>query len=156
MVTSDRPPKAIRSLQDRLRSRFEWGLLVDVQPPEYEHRMAILRSKCDSLHFVVPTSVIEYIARPECSSVRELEGSLNRVIAYAMLHGAPLSVAIAAKALEHIYHEQKNSLHASTLSVAEVLDGVCSYYNVDRARMVGNSRDRENRMAAPRCDVPDT
>ena len=148
VVTSDRPPKAIRSLQDRLRSRFEWGLLVDVQPPEYEHRMAILRSKCDSLHFVVPTSVIEYIARPECSSVRELEGSLNRVIAFAMLHGAPLSVAIAAKALEHVYNAPKSSSHASTLSVAEVLEGVCRYYNVDRERIVGNHRDRE--IAWPR------
>jgi len=148
VVTSDRPPKAIRSLQDRLRSRFEWGLLVDVQPPEYEHRMAILRSKCDSLHFVVPTSVIEYIARPECSSVRELEGSLNRVIAFAMLHGAPLSVAIAAKALEHVYHEQKHLSHTSNLSVTEVLDGICRYYNVDRERIIGNSRDRE--IAWPR------
>src|SRR2546421_9763109 len=81
IVTSDRPPKAIHSLQDRLRSRFEWGLLADIQPPEYEHRLAILRSKAESLHFKVPTSVIEYIARPECSSVRELEGALNRVIA---------------------------------------------------------------------------
>ncbi len=148
VVTSDRPPKAIRSLQDRLRSRFEWGLLVDVQPPEYEHRMAILRSKCDSLHFVVPSAVTEYIARPECSSVRELEGALNRVIAYAMLHGVPLSVAVAAKALEHLYHEPKSPSRASSLSVAEVLDGVCRYYNVEHERMIGNSRDRE--IAWPR------
>src|SRR5207248_6465965 len=81
-----RPPKAIHSLQDRLRSRFEWGLLADVQPPEYEHRLAILRSKAELMRFAIPASVIEYIARPECSSVRELEGSLNRVIAYATLH----------------------------------------------------------------------
>ncbi|MGH2479515.1 MAG: chromosomal replication initiator protein DnaA, partial [Ktedonobacteraceae bacterium] len=77
IVTSDRPPKAIPSLQDRLRSRFEWGLLADVQPPEYEHRLAILRSKAESLRFAVPAAVIEYVARPECSSVRELEGALN-------------------------------------------------------------------------------
>src|SRR5207247_6897621 len=97
VVTSDRPPKAIHSLQDRLRSRFEWGLLADVQPPEYEHRLAILRSKADLMRFTIPSSVIEYIARPECSSVRELEGSLNRVIAYATLHDLPLSVSLAAK-----------------------------------------------------------
>src|SRR5882762_5711722 len=90
VVTSDRPPKAINSLQDRLRSRFEWGLLADVQPPEYEHRLAILRSKAESLRFTIPAGVIEYIARPPCSSVRELEGALNRVIAYATLHDAPL------------------------------------------------------------------
>ena len=148
VVTSDRPPKAIRSLQDRLRSRFEWGLLVDVQPPEYEHRMAILRSKCDSLHFVVPSAVTEYIARPECSSVRELEGALNRVIAYAMLHSVPLSVGVAAKALEHLYHEPKSPSRTSSLSVSEVLDGVCRYYNVERERIMSNSRDRE--IAWPR------
>src|SRR5436305_10877671 len=122
VVTSDRPPKAIHSLQDRLRSRFEWGLLADVQPPEYEHRLAILRSKGESLHFTIPASVIEYVARPECSSVRELEGSLNRVIAYATLHDAPLSVSLAARALEDLHTETKT---LSTLTILEVLEGVC-------------------------------
>lgn len=148
VVTSDRPPKAIRSLQDRLRSRFEWGLLVDVQPPEYEHRMAILRSKCESLHFVVPSSVTEYIARHEYSSVRELEGTLNRVIAYAMLHTVPLSVSIAAKALEHLYTEQKSPTRNANLSMSDVLNGVCRYYNVERERIISTARDRE--IAWPR------
>ncbi|MBV9709015.1 MAG: chromosomal replication initiator protein DnaA, partial [Chloroflexi bacterium] len=67
VVTSDRPPKAIHSLQDRLRSRFEWGLLADIHPPEYEHRLAILRSKTEVLRFPIPPGVSEYIARPECS-----------------------------------------------------------------------------------------
>ena len=145
VVTSDRPPKAIHSLQDRLRSRFEWGLLADLQPPEYEHRLAILRSKCESLRFVVPASVIEYIARPECSNVRELEGSLNRVIAYATLHDAPLSVSLAAKALEHLLAETKVHSH---LTIQEVLDGVCRYYNVDVERLKGKQRDRD--IAWPR------
>jgi len=140
VVTSDRPPKAIHSLQDRLRSRFEWGLLADVQPPEYDHRLAILRSKSESLHFAIPTSVIEYIARPECSSVRELEGALNRVLAYATLHDAPLSVGLAAQALEHIYSDKKPS---STLTVTEVLEGICRYYNIDAERLRGKQRDRE-------------
>jgi chromosomal replication initiator protein len=140
VVTSDRPPKAIQSLQDRLRSRFEWGLLADVQPPEYEHRLAILGSKVDSLHFAVPNSVIEYIARPECSSVREIEGALNRVIAYATLNDAPLTVQLAVQALEHIYSNKKPT---STLSTAEVLMGVCRYYNLDVELMRGKQRDRE-------------
>ena len=139
VVTSDRPPKAIHSLQDRLRSRFEWGLLADVQAPEYEHRLAILRSKGESLHFTIPASVIEYVARPECSSVRELEGSLNRVIAYATLHDAPLSVSLAAKALEDLYTESKT---LSTLTIPEVLEGVCRYYNVDPEVLQGKQRDR--------------
>jgi len=140
VVTSDRPPKAIHSLQDRLRSRFEWGLLADIQPPEYEHRVAILRSKAESLRFAIPMSVIEYIARPDCGSVRELEGALNRVIAYAMLHDAPLSVNLAAQALEHIY---SNSKPSSTLMIADVLAGICRYYNVDLERLKGKERDRE-------------
>jgi chromosomal replication initiator protein len=140
VVTSDRPPKAIHSLQDRLRSRFEWGLLADIQPPEYEHRLAILRSKAESLHFTIPSSVIEYVARPECSSVRELEGALNRVIAYATLHDAPLTVNLAARALEDIYSEAKPR---STLTVTEVLEGVCRYYNVDPELVRGKQRDRE-------------
>ncbi len=153
VVTSDRPPKAIRSLQDRLRSRFEWGLLVDVQPPEYEHRMAILRSKCELLHFVVPSSVMEYVASYEYSSVRELEGTLNRVIAYATLNDAPLSVSIATKALAHLQYEQKPSLGSvssstSTVSVTEVLEGICRYYNVDIERIKSNHRGRE--IAWPR------
>jgi chromosomal replication initiator protein len=140
VVSSDRPPKAIHSLQDRLRSRFEWGLLADIQPPEYEHRLAILRSKAESLRFAVPASVIEFVARPECNSVRELEGALNRVIAYATLHDAALSVSLAAQALEHIYSESKIP---SNLTPTEVLEGVCRYYNVDIDRIRGKRRDRE-------------
>jgi chromosomal replication initiator protein len=140
VVTSDRPPKAIHSLQDRLRSRFEWGLLADIQPPEYEHRLAILRSKADSLRFSVPSAVIDYIARPECSNVRELEGALNRVMAYATLHDAPLTINLAVKALEHIYSNKKPS---SNLSVAEVLEGVCTYYNVKAELIRGKQRDRD-------------
>jgi chromosomal replication initiator protein len=140
VVSSDRPPKAIHSLQDRLRSRFEWGLLADIQAPEYEHRLAILRSKAESLRFAVPASVIEFVARPECSSVRELEGALNRVIAYATLHDAALSVNLAAQALEHIYSESRIP---SNLTPTEVLEGVCRYYNVDIERIRGKKRDRE-------------
>lgn len=145
VVTSDRPPKEIRSLQDRLRSRFEWGLLVDIQLPEYEHRLAILRSKADSLHFTIPASVIDYIARPECSSVREMEGALNRVIAYATLHDAPLSTSLAAKALEHMYTDTRPR---SDLSVTEVLESVARYYNLDPNLLRGRQRTRE--VAWPR------
>ena len=141
VVTSDRPPRAIHSLQDRLRSRFEWGLLADVQPPDYEHRLAILRSKIESLRFPIPSAVIDYIARPESRSVRELEGALNRVIAYATLHEAALTVGLAARALEHIYSDVKPS--TSNLSVREVLEGVCRYYGLDIERMRGKGRDRE-------------
>lgn len=145
IVTSDRPPKAIPSLQDRLRSRFEWGLLADVQPPEYEHRLAILRSKAESLRFAVPPAVTEYVARPECSSVRELEGALNRVIAYATLHDAALSVELAAQALEHIYGSDiaKPAVSRTMLTANAVLEGVCRYYHVEVERIRSKQRDRE-------------
>ncbi len=148
VVTSDRPPKAIPSLQDRLRSRFEWGLLADIQPPEYEHRLAILRSKAESLRFAVPAAVIEYVARPECSSVRELEGALNRVIAYATLHDAALSVELAVQALENVYGSGQAAPHRppvtrTMLTARTVLDGVCRYYNVEIERMQSKQRDRE-------------
>jgi chromosomal replication initiator protein len=145
IVTSDRPPKAIRSLQDRLRSRFEWGLLADVQPPEYEHRLAILRSKAESLRFAVPSAVIEYVARPECSSVRELEGALNRVIAYATLHDAALSLDLAAAALENIYGAAiaRPAVSRTMLTAGAVLEGVCRYYHVEAERMQSKHRDRE-------------
>lgn len=139
VVTSDRPPKAINSLQDRLRSRFEWGLLADVQPPEYEHRLAILRSKAESLRFTVPVTVIDYIARPVYSNVRELEGALNRVIAFATLHDAPLSVHLATQALEHIYETKP----VAKLTVNEVLDGICRYYHVELEMLRGKQRDRD-------------
>ena len=141
VVTSDRPPRAINSLQDRLRSRFEWGLLADVQPPEYEHRLAILRSKCESIRFAVPGNVVEYIARPQCSSVRELEGALNRVIAYATLHDAPLTVHLASQALQHIY-DTKPPVTA-TLTINGVLDGICQYYHVSVEALRGKQRDRD-------------
>jgi chromosomal replication initiator protein len=145
IVTSDRPPKAIPSLQDRLRSRFEWGLLADIQPPEYEHRLAILRSKAESLRFAVPAAVTEYVARPECSSVRELEGALNRVIAYATLHDAALSVELAAQALEHIYGSDiaKPAVSRTMLTAGAVLEGVCRYYHVEVERIRSKQRDRE-------------
>ena len=141
VVTSDRPPKAISSLQDRLRSRFEWGLLADVQPPEYEHRLAILRSKCESLRFTVPASVIEYIARPQCSSVREIEGALNRVIAYATLHDAPLTVQIASQALQHIYDTKPPVV--ITRTVDQILECVCRYYEISPEMLRGKQRDRD-------------
>jgi chromosomal replication initiator protein len=147
VVTSDRPPKAIPSLQDRLRSRFEWGLLADIQPPEYEHRLAILRFKAESLRFAVPTSIIEYVARLECSSVRELEGALNRVIAYATLHDAALSLELAEQALANVYgHEQpiaRPAISRTMLTAKAVLEGVCRYYHVETERIQSKQRDRE-------------
>ncbi len=85
MITSDRPPKDIATLEDRLRSRFEWGLTADIQPPDLETRMAILKRKADDENLVVPNGVIVYIANQIQSNIRVLEGALIRVIAHSSL-----------------------------------------------------------------------
>ena len=89
VMTSDRPPKALTLTEDRLRSRYEWGLIADIQPPDLETRIAILAAKADDLQIAVEPPVLELIAKRVQKNVRELEGSLNRVVAYAQLLKRP-------------------------------------------------------------------
>ncbi|NTU75837.1 MAG: chromosomal replication initiator protein DnaA, partial [Anaerolineaceae bacterium] len=91
VISSDRPPKAMVTLEDRLRSRFEWGLTADIQPPDYETRLAILRSKAERFGRSVPADIMEMIARNIQSNIRELEGALTRVLAYSDLRDQPLT-----------------------------------------------------------------
>lgn len=150
VLTSDRLPKAMVTLQDRLRSRFEWGLMADIQPPEYEHRLAILRSKTeffsepDGLQLDIPDSVIEYIAQPDGANVRELEGNLNRVVAYAKLHKVPVTVPVAMEALQRLRVDSKGKV----LKPMQVMEVVARHYNVTLEALCGKQRDRE--IAWPR------
>ncbi len=102
IISSDRPPKEIPTLEDRLRSRFEWGLIADIQPPDLETRIAILSKKAESEGIVVPVEVAEFIAQRIHSNIRELEGALVRVVAYASLTRAPISVTLAADVLRDL------------------------------------------------------
>ncbi len=96
VISSDRPPKSIATIEDRLRSRFEWGLITDIQPPEFETRLAILRKKAEAEHLEgIPDGVLAFIADNVVDNVRELEGSLIRVAAYSSLHRVPLSEDVA-------------------------------------------------------------
>ncbi len=150
VLTSDRPPKAMVTLQDRLRSRFEWGLLADIQLPEYEHRLAILRSKsafiygADGLPLEIPDEVIEYIAQPECTSIRELEGTLNRIVAYAKLQKRPVTLDLAIETLQRLRIDSRKRV----LAPAQVLEVVARHYNVTLEALCGKQRDRE--IAWPR------
>jgi len=100
VISSDRPPKSIATIEDRLRSRFEWGLITDIQPPEFETRLAILRKKAESEHLDgIPDSVLAFIAENVVDNVRELEGSLIRVAAYSSLHRVPLTDEVARAVL---------------------------------------------------------
>jgi len=100
VISSDRPPKSIATIEDRLRSRFEWGLITDIQPPEFETRLAILRKKAEAEHLEgIPDGVLAFIADNVVDNVRELEGSLIRVAAYSSLHRVPLSEDVAKEIL---------------------------------------------------------
>ena len=103
VISSDRPPKSIATIEDRLRSRFEWGLITDIQPPEFETRLAILQKKAESEHLDgIPDSVLGFIAENVVDNVRELEGSLIRVAAYSSLHRVPLSEDVAKEILSDL------------------------------------------------------
>lgn len=138
VITSDRSPKSLPLLEDRLRSRFEWGLIVDIQPPDFETRRAILQAKAERSGADVPLDVVEFIAGQIKKNIRELEGSLNRVIAYAGLLRAKITAELAAKALRDISSKAFDS-HAAP---AMVLDTVASSFQLTVDDLTGRRRER--------------
>jgi len=137
VMTSDRPPKAMVTLEERLRSRCEWGLIADIQPPDLETRMAILRAKAESLPLPVPDEVIELIARQVQSNIRELEGTLNRVVANSQLTNVPLTIETATSTLSGLL------ARPTSVSVDQIIRVVALYYGIDVAALCGQSRSRE-------------
>jgi chromosomal replication initiator protein len=138
VVTSDRPPRAIPTLHDRLRSRFEWGLLADIAAPDYAHRLAILRAKAAAQELPVPMPALEYLARPEGSSVRQLEGALNRLVMTARMRGTSITLALAAETLRDYFGERGRSDLAPEVVVALVAE----HYHIAAADILGKSRTR--------------
>lgn len=126
IISSDRPPKEIPTLEDRLRSRFEWGLITDIQPPDFETRIAILRKKAKIENLQVPNDVITYIADHIHSNIRELEGALVRVMAYSSLNHSPISIELASDALRDILPAQK----PKPISIDLIQKVVAEYYNL--------------------------
>ena len=110
VISSDCPPKEISSIEERLRSRFEWGLIADIQPPDLETKIAILQKKADNERFHLPDEVAEYIARAIKSNIRELEGGLIRLIAYGSLTGAEINLATAQQVLKNIIETQEKKV----------------------------------------------
>lgn len=141
VMTSDRPPKAMVTLEERLRSRFEWGLSVDVQPPDLETRQAILRTKADRAQRQVDPAVIELIARRVQSNIRELEGALTRVMAYADLIGQPLTMELAASALADLLPRQRK------LTPEQIISTVAPFYNLSSETLGGRDRSKDVALA---------
>lgn len=142
VISSDRSPKALVTLEERLRSRFEWGLTADIQPPDVETRLAILRSKAERAGREVQADILEMIARQVQSNIRELEGALNRVLAYADLSGIPLSIEMAHQALVDFLPQGMD------LQPTDVIDAVSKAFGVSDDRIKGRERSRE--VALPR------
>ncbi len=142
VMTSDRAPKAMSTLEERLRSRFEWGLTVDIQPPDYETRLAILRTKAEKAKREVPTEIMEMIAREVQANIRELEGAWNRVLAYADLSGEKLTLQLANNAMVDILPQR------SALVPGEVISTVSKFFGISSDRIL--SKDRSRDVALPR------
>jgi chromosomal replication initiator protein len=138
VMTSDKHPKAMTTLEDRLKSRFEWGLIADVQPPDLEHRIAILQAKAELQPVPVPRNVLEFIARRVQSNVRELEGTLTRITAMASTLGVPVNLDLAQRELETL----SGGGRRSQPTLDEVMEAVLNHYKVDRQVMLSGSRER--------------
>ena len=144
VITSDRPPSSMPLLENRLLSRFEWGLIVDVQPPDWETRLAILQAKAEQADAVIPPEVLEFIANQKQENVRQLEGSLNRIIAFSTLVRAEPTIDLAIQALEDIATRKAK---LSSISPAKVVDLVARSFKLPPADLISRKRDRETALS---------
>jgi chromosomal replication initiator protein DnaA len=138
VLSSDRPPKAILTLEERLRSRFEWGLIADLTAPDLETRIAILRAKAEEGAVPITSDVIEFIARKVVSNVRELEGALNRIVAYASMGAMPIGIELAQAVLSNVLYNPKKR-QVTPERIARV---VSEYYSVPMDVLQGQKRDK--------------
>ena len=144
VISSDRPPKELKPLEERLISRFEWGLTVDVQSPDYETRIAILRKKAQRDHITVPDDVMAYIAKNIASNIRELEGALTRIVAFATLTNQDISISLAENSLKDIFSENA----ATPLTPDLIQQVVAEHYGI-RVEDIQGSKKPKN-IAFPR------
>ncbi len=138
LLTSDRPPREIETLEARLRSRFEWGLITDIQPPDLETRIAILKMNAEKRGVRLSEDVLEYVARQVTSNIRELEGALMRLIAYASLSGLEVTPKVAASALADLFRTAPESV-----GMDEILQAVADHYGVSPASLKSKGRSKE-------------
>ena len=139
IISSDRPPKEIPTLEERLKSRFEWGLIVDIQKPDYETRIAILKKKAELEHIEIPDSVLHLIAERSENNIRELEGALTRVNAIAQLTHGPITLESATETLDKILP----ATEARAVTPEGIMSAVCKYFNVSEGDILSSRRNRE-------------
>ena len=139
IISSDKPPKEMETLEERFRSRFEWGLIADIQPPDYETRMAILRKNAEMYDKEIDDEIIQYIATNIKSNIRELEGALNKVMANARLNKQELNLALAEDALKDvIYPDQRREVSPSL-----IIDVVAEHFNISKEDITSKKRNSE-------------
>ncbi len=138
VLSSDRPPKGILTLEERLRSRFEWGLIADLTAPDLETRIAILRAKAEEGAVPIGSDVIEFIARKVVSNIRELEGALNRIVAYASMGAMPISIELAQAVLSNVLYNPKKR----QVTPERIARAVSDYYSVPMDVLQGQKRDK--------------
>ena len=138
VLTSDRPPKSLSLLEDRLRSRFEWGLIADMQPPDLETRMAILRTKAEQMDLDLEYGITEFVAKKVQKNVRELEGSLNRIAALAQLTGSPITLELASQAIADFMPD----LSRRSIGPDRIIEEVTRRFRVNNDDLTGASRKK--------------
>ena len=138
VMTSDRKPGDMQTLQDRLRGRFEWGLLADVQPPDYETRMAIIKNKAISLGLELPDDVCNYIANNVTSNVRQIEGTVKKILAYRDLNDMPMDLPHISRAIDDMFKNEGNALPTPSL----IINQVCKFYSIDESALRGTQRSK--------------
>jgi chromosomal replication initiator protein len=138
VLSSDRPPKAILTLEERLRSRFEWGRIADLTAPDLETRIAILRAKAEDGAVPITSDVIEFVARKVVSNIRELEGALNRIVAYASMGAMPISIELAQAVLSNVLYNPKKR----QVTPERIAKAVADYYGVQMDQLKGQKRDK--------------
>ena len=142
IMTSDRPPKAIPALEDRLKSRFEWGMIVDVAPPDLETRIAILQKKCMEKNFPLSQEILLNVATIIQRNIRELEGALNKIIAYHQLKNMEPTVASVKTILSSLEIKSMNR----SVTAQQIIDAACQFYSINNVDILGQSREKKFSM----------
>ena len=138
VMTSDRKPSDMLTLEERLKTRFEWGLMADVQPPDYETRMAILRNKAKHLGLNLSDDVCNYIAINVTNNVRQIEGTVKKIMAYRDLNNMPLDLPNISRAIDDMFKSEGNALPTPSLIISQV----CKFYSVDEVVLRGSQKNK--------------